>query len=202
MPRVLSETRIAAFRERLIDVAERLFADHGFEAVTLRQIAQALGVSPMTPYRYFADKDAILAAVRARGFDRHADALERAYAAAAPDRDTRARALLNAYVDFALANPEAYKLMFDIRQPDEASYPDLARAGERSRATMTLHLRQRRGRPASGAETDLLGHMFWAAIHGPLMLHFSGMLREGVDVRRLIDALAAALSRGVSSSGG
>ena len=47
--------------------AERLFAEHGVEAVTMRQLAAALGVSPMTPYRYFKDKDAILAAVRARG---------------------------------------------------------------------------------------------------------------------------------------
>ena len=51
----------------------------GLEAVTMRQLAAELGVSPMTPYRYFGDKDDILAAVRARAFDRHAEALETAY---------------------------------------------------------------------------------------------------------------------------
>ena len=197
MPRVLSESDIAAFRERLIDIAERLFAEHGFEAVTLRQIAEALGVSPMTPYRYFADKSAILAAARARGFDRHAEALERAYAAAPPEPDARARALLQAYVDFALANPEAYKLMFDTRRSDEAAYPDLARAAERSRATMTLHLKDRTAAGAFAGDVDFVGHMFWAALHGPLMLHFCGMLGEGIEVRRLIDAVASALGRGV-----
>ena len=61
------------------------------DAVTIRQLAQAIGVSPMTPYGYFKDKDAILAAVRARAFDRHADALEKAFAAAppTPPRDRR-----------------------------------------------------------------------------------------------------------------
>ncbi len=95
MPKNLSEQDIAEFRERLCDVAEHLFATRGPEAVTIRQLASVLGVSPMTPYRYFADKDAILAAVRARAFDRHAAALEQAYRrlrrrpAAAAGRDPR-----------------------------------------------------------------------------------------------------------------
>src|ERR1700676_813715 len=76
LPRSLSQDDVARFREAMCDAAERLFAEHGTEAVTIRQLAGELGVSPMTPYRYFKDKDAILAAVRARGFDRHADALE------------------------------------------------------------------------------------------------------------------------------
>ena len=79
MPKPLSTAEIADFRERLCDAAERLFAEHGAEAVTIRQLAAAVGVSSMTPYRYFKDKDAILAAVRARAFDRHAEALEHAY---------------------------------------------------------------------------------------------------------------------------
>jgi len=53
-----------------------LFAEHGPEAVTMRQLAAELGCSPMTPYRYFRDKDEILAAVRASAFDRFSDALE------------------------------------------------------------------------------------------------------------------------------
>ena len=57
MPRVLSESDVADFRERLCDVAEKLFAEKGPDAVTMRQLASELGVSPMTPYRYFADKE-------------------------------------------------------------------------------------------------------------------------------------------------
>ncbi|MDP1643818.1 MAG: helix-turn-helix domain-containing protein, partial [Phenylobacterium sp.] len=53
MPRVLTESDVADFRDRLCEVAEQLFAERGPEAVTMRQLASALGVSPMTPYRYF-----------------------------------------------------------------------------------------------------------------------------------------------------
>jgi len=197
VPRNLSDQDIADFRERLCDVAERLFADQGTEAVTIRQLAAALNVSPMTPYRYFKDKDAILAAVRARGFDRHAEALERAYAENSGDLEMRAMAVCEAYVRFALANPEAYKLMFDTSQLTEASYPDLVRAGARSRATMTRHLRDMIEAGRLNGDADLIGHMFWAAIHGPLMLHFSGMLSGGPDVRSLINALVAALDRAI-----
>ena len=197
MPRNLSEQDIAGFRERLCDVAERQFALHGAESVTIRQLASALGVSPMTPYRYFQDKDAILAAVRARAFDRHAQALERAYADNADEPAARAGAILEAYVDFAMRNPEAYKLMFDIYQPTEADYPDLVRAGARSRATMTLHLRDQIDAGGLAGDPERIGHMFWAAIHGPLMLHFSGMLSPGQDARTLINALVTALGRAI-----
>ena len=101
MPRVLSETDVADFRERLCEAAERLFAEHGPDGVTMRQLAAELGVSPMTPYRYFKDKDAILAAVRANGFNRFAEALEAAYDSES-DPVERSRIVGDAYVAFAL----------------------------------------------------------------------------------------------------
>ena len=122
MPRVLTNEAVGEFRERLVDAAERLFAQHGLEAVTMRQLAAELGVSPMTPYRYFADKDDILTAVRTRAFNRHAEALELAFEGGANTIE-RANAVGRAYLDFALSHPEAYKLMFDIAQPNEAAYP-------------------------------------------------------------------------------
>ncbi len=195
MPKTLSPADVDVFRTRLCDVAEKLFALHGPDGVTLRQMADALGVSSMTPYRYFKDKDAILAAVRARGFDRHAEALERAYRETSVE--DRPAAISAAYVRFALQNPEAYKLMFDIRQANEGAYPDLARAGERSRRTMTAHLRDLIAAGRLEGDPDLIGHMFWAALHGPLMLQFSGMLPAKYDARTLIDALTAAVGKAV-----
>ena len=200
MPKNLSQQNIADFRDRLCDAAEHLFAEHGAEAVTIRQLAAAIGVSPMTPYRYFQDKDAILAAVRTRGFDRHAQALEQSFEDAAPG--DRANAMGAAYVRFALENPEAYKLMFDVRQPDEDRYPDLVRAGERSRANMTRHLRGEftTGDVANtGLDSGLIAHMFWAALHGPLMLQLSGKLPPDYDAVKIIRTMMTILSRGLSA---
>lgn len=195
MPRVLSKADISDFRDRLCDAAEKLFADHGLEAVTMRQLANALGVSPMTPYRYFADKDAILAAVRARAFDRHAEALETAHAATGSE-DARADRVARAYVRFALDHPEAYKLMFDIAlRPTDKDFPDLVRAATRSRQTMTHYLRALQAAGKFDGDIELVGHMYWAALHGPIMLQLSGMLPSHLGAETLADAIVAAMDR-------
>jgi AcrR family transcriptional regulator len=202
VPRNLSPTDIADFRERLLDAAERLFAEHGVDAVTIRQLAEAIGVSPMTPYRYFKDKDAILAAARARAFDRHAEALELAYEGSDGDAPAnRSGAVGVAYVRFALENPEAYKLMFDINQPNAWEYADLKRAGERSRATMTRHLRDMAAAGKLKGDPDLIGHLYWSAVHGPLMLHFSGLLPPEYGAITLIERLTDALTLLVGQEG-
>jgi AcrR family transcriptional regulator len=196
----LTSEAVGEFREKLIDAAERLFAQRGLEAVTLRQLAAEVGVSPMTPYRYFADKNAILAAVRARAFTRHAEALEAAWAAHGGDPIAASNAVGEAYVDFAFAHPEAYKLMFDISQPDEADYPEFMAAADRSRRTMTRHLE---GLAAAGqfeGDPGLVGHMYWAALHGPIMLAFSGKLQPPYNARRLIAALLQTLSISIFSA--
>lgn len=196
LPRTLSQKEIDDFRDRLCDAAEHLFAERGAEGVTIRELAAAVGVSPMTPYRYFKDKDAILAAVRARAFDRHADVLEAAYAAAGKGGEPRGGALAEAYVRFAEENPEAYKLMFDVRQPSAGDYPELVRAGARSYRTMTLQLSDQitAGRLAGDPET--IGKMYWAAMHGPLMLQMSGLL-DRQSARGLIHDLIATLDKGL-----
>jgi AcrR family transcriptional regulator len=173
-----------------------MFAEQGPSSVTIRHLAGALGVSPMTPYRYFKDKDAILAAVRARAFNRHAAALEAAYDAhksSAPQ--ARTKAVSDAYVRFALENPEAYKLMFDIHQPDAGAYPELIAAGARSRAIMSRHVHDLTEAGLISGDPDVVSHLYWAALHGPLMLVLSGMMGPDVDARTLIDGLVSAVTQ-------
>ena len=131
--------------------------------------------------------------MRARAFDRHAETLERAYGENPGDPIARANAIGAAYVRFALENPEAYRLMFDVNQAKAAEYPDLVRAGDRSRATMTRHLRDLAAAGLLAGDPDLIGHVYWAALHGPLMLQLSGMLPEAFDAPTLIGALTQAL---------
>ena len=85
MPRYLTEQDIADFRAELCKVATERFARFGYEGVTMRQLAEALGCSPKTPYRYFKDKADILATVRGQAFAKFADALEAALSDAPGD---------------------------------------------------------------------------------------------------------------------
>lgn len=203
VPRTLSDADIEAFRDRLCDVAEGLFVSHGPEGVTMRQLAKALGVSSMTPYRYFADKDAILAAVRTRAFLRFAGSMEAAIIAEnsglAPPGE--------AYLAFARANPSAYRMMFDVYQPTYEAYPALVAAMERARATMAQTLRWRRAERAGEtepADTNVVAHMFWSAMHGAVMLDLAGLLRPPLSARSIVEptlkALAAQLTRAPDAS--
>ena len=200
MPRVLSETDVADFRERLCDAAERLFAEHGPDGVTMRQLAAELGVSPMTPYRYFKDKEAILAAVRANGFNRFADALETAYDSES-DPVARSRAVGDAYVAFALGEPAAYKLMFDLMQPHESDYPELVAAEARALATQRRHVQGMIDAGVLRGDVKMLAHMFWSILHGTLVLQLAGKLSPDIDPAALRTQLVGAVVRGLTAAG-
>jgi AcrR family transcriptional regulator len=195
MPRVLSESDVAGFRARLCEAAERLFAEKGPEVVTMRQLAAELGVSPMTPYRYFKDKDDILAAVRASGFERFSEALEKAHALPG-DVVARGSAVREAYLSFAFAHPQAYKLMFDLNQPNETDYPELVRAAQRARLTMIQYVSDFVQAGLMEGDVEQIGLMFWAAIHGAVGLELVGKLPPG-GARALINALAPVITRGL-----
>jgi AcrR family transcriptional regulator len=209
MPKNLSDREIAEFRARLCDAAATLFAEKGHADFTLREVARALNVSPMTPYRYFRDKDEMLAAMRARAFAKFAEALEIAYRAGgsdgagrAADANSRAAAEADAYIRFALADPVSYKLMFDVMQPDSGGYPELEEAAERARRTMTRYVHPLIESGVLTGDPEMIGHVFWAALHGAVMLHLAGKLGPDYDLSRIVDGALSALGAGFQPTSG
>jgi len=196
VPRVLSSEDVEAFRARLCEAAQTLFAERGIEAVTMRELAQALGVSPMTPYRYFKDKDAILAAVRAAAFGRFAARLEAAIVGT-PDPLLRSRNAGQAYIDFALSEPQAYRLMFDLNQPTQGDYPELQASIVRARRTMTVHIEAMIAAGLLDGDAELIGHMFWSVLHGMLMLQLTGKLAPTIDPAKLRALVFQTLTKGL-----
>ena len=194
-PKRVSDAEVRDFRDRLCQVAERAFAERGVDGVTIRELARAIGCSPMTPYRYFRDKQDILAAVRAAAFDRFAAALEAA-GRGPGDALARADAVGKAYVRFAFAEPQAYRLMFDLSQPNEELYPELARAGARARRTMTDYMEAVLAQKNRRADAGLLGLLFWAAVHGLVVLRLAGKLPARPDFATLHREMTRLLDRG------
>ena len=193
MTRPLTEADKAAFRDRMCDVAEMKFSQQGFQAVTMRDLAAGMGVSSMTPYRYFKDKDEILAAVRTRAFRRLADAMEAAEAKLSTSDWIQPG---EAYFEWAMANRDAYRLMFI--EPPAKRYPELGAAMHRARATMAAGWRRAQARGRFNGDVEDAAHMCWTATHGVLVLELSGMLRPPVQARsiamRAIDAIARGLN--------
>jgi AcrR family transcriptional regulator len=180
VPKILTEDDIADFRAELCRVATERFAKHGYDGVTMRQLADVLGCSPKTPYRYFKDKADILATVRAAAFGRFADALEAA-AASSGEPGERSRRVGRAYVAFALQNPSAYRIMFDLNVPEGMDHPQLKTQSARARRFIT---RQAEDLAAAGlieADPTLVGWAMWASVHGMVVLKLAGLWRDAPD---------------------
>jgi AcrR family transcriptional regulator len=176
----LSRKDIDTFREQLCAVAARRFAEHGFAGVTLRGLAADLGCSPMTPYRYFRDKGEIFAAVRTAAFTRFADAEEACLQKhAGADALTRLRALAATYIAFAQAEPDAYRIMFELTQPASADHPELEREGLRAWEPLRAVVAAAVDAGQLAGEPETLAHVCWAAIHGAVALHLAGKLSLG-----------------------
>ena len=200
MPRYLTDKDIADFRTQLCKVATERFARFGYEGVTMRQLADALGCSPKTPYRYFKDKADILATVRAEAFAKFADALEKA-SAAQKDPSQRGRAISEAYLAFALKNPHAYRIMFDIDAPIDEKHPELGPQAERAARYITRGAEEMAKAGMIGDDPALFGWSMWAAIHGVVMLHQSGMLAHGPDYKKLTAFLGTTMLKGAARDG-
>jgi AcrR family transcriptional regulator len=180
--RELSRVNIQSVRAEIGAAAAELYAEHGEDGITIREIAKATGRSPMGLYRYFGDREEIIAFLRAEAFDKFSDALEAAFASGA-DAFARARAVGRAYFDFALENPDAYRLMFDMSRPDDTKYPALAKASVRAGETVTRHVKDLAKAGIVHGDTAMIGAALWAAAHGVVVLYLAGRLPAGMDVR-------------------
>jgi AcrR family transcriptional regulator len=178
----MSRSDVQSVRAEIGAAAAELYAEHGETGITIREIAKATGRSPMGLYRYFGDREEIIAFLRASAFDQFSDALEKAFASGG-DSFARARAVGRAYLDFALENPESYRLMFDMSRPDDTKYPALAQASKRAGETVTRHVKDLAKAGIVHGDTDTIGASMWAAAHGVIVLYLAGRLPKGVDVR-------------------
>src|ERR1700681_3988715 len=125
MRRVLTPADIDEFRARVCAAATDLVAELGEQGFNMRQLAGRLGVSAMTTYRYFKDKDEIIAAVRARFFGRLADRLE-AVRDPVDSLEQTLATLSRVYVEFAREEQAHFKTLFDLTQSRPAA-PGLRR---------------------------------------------------------------------------
>ncbi len=191
----LSEEQVSRFREQIVTVATRLFASRGYEGVTMRALAAELGCSPMTPYRYFRDREAIFAAARTAAYDDFSSA-QRTSASAQATPAERLLALGRAYVRFALEHPHAYRLMFGLGQPDPDGFPDLRLAELGAWSLLRRTIGEAVSAGALRGDPAVLAHIFWAGVHGLVSLYLAGKLVFGTELDELVEPMLQTLFRG------
>lgn len=105
-------------RATLLTAAERTLREHGIEQVTLRDLARQAEVSHAAPSRHFRDRQALLDALAAVGYNRLGDEVAAAVQDADDDFEAQLKAVATAYVRFAVDNAALLELMLDNREAD------------------------------------------------------------------------------------
>lgn len=168
-------------RAKILNAARELFAEQGYEAVTMRKIAERIEYSPTAIYIHFKDKRAVLRELCDHDFLALAKKLQRISRIEEPLERLRAAGL--AYVDFALEHPNHYRLMFMQSHP----HPEPEAEGDECAI--------RKGNPEEDAyaflhgtvveaigagcfrpgldDADLVAQSLWSAVHGVASLHIA-----------------------------
>jgi AcrR family transcriptional regulator len=180
-------------RRALLDAALELVEREGVAGLTLREAARRAGVSQAAPYRHFADKEALLAAVAEEGFTALAAEM-RQRRDAQQDPLLRFRELGLAYVSVAVAHPSHFRVMFGRQTAARARHPGLRRAADETFALLVdgIVACQHAGQVRHG-DPRQLALAAWSIVHGLAALVVDGQL---VDRSLLTnDELAEAVTR-------
>lgn len=185
-------------RRTILDAATELFAEKGYEAFSLRQVAEAIGYSPTAIYLHFTDKDDLLHHVALEGFRSFGEEVQRAYDSAEESLD-RIQALGLAYLRFGMTHPVHYRLMFMVRgefleRPNPPGYESvidsfgvLQRAVEEGLARGELPSRP----------PEIYTSYLWSHVHGLVSLHLATPFLPGESLEGLFLMHMEVFRRGV-----
>lgn len=198
MPKVLTPEEILCFRNRMCDHALVSFSKHGVEGISLRGLAAELSCSRTTPYRYFKNKADILAALRQREFARITSTLNSALQSKQCVKE-QLTALCRAYLQFAFDNPDSYRVMYNVEQPDSDQYSELQAEIQRSAEPMSQAVNKAVNEGVMIGDPINICYLFWAGLHGLISLHLAHMLGEKRDIEELATVMVRSLLQSVSA---
>jgi AcrR family transcriptional regulator len=173
-------------RAALVDAAIDLIAERGVRAFSLAEASRRIGVSAAAPYRHFADRDDLLAAVAVRSLQVFA-AMVAAEADDAPDPRQQLAAMTRAYVRFAAQQRPLFDALYSWGL-DKSRYPELQRAWEPVDAFLAVVTEICDG---DAVAADALATALEATAHGHAMLVPAAADRAAAATLALIAGRAA-----------
>ena len=173
LPRVLRAT------------ARALVSKHGAVGFSLRAAAKEAGVDPAAVYRHYADKDALLVAVASEGYVELAAAMEHELAKRRTP-ETRFIGVGEAYVRFALAEPELFRLMFGRNTVDPAAVDQAAAGGRRPFRILLDCLQELADAGKLAFPPRRAALPAWSAVHGLSYLAIEGRIDDVDQALRIV----------------
>ena len=203
-------------RTAVLDAARQLLVREGYRDLSMRDVARAVGCSVSSIYLYFAGKDALVHALMDEGFERWHRRM-REVAGAEPTPAARLEAVCRAYVEFGLANPEFYEIMYMFHSDRMARYPrELFRRARRNLeelGALAAAYAESVGAPAGeagggpaadGPDAQVRATALWATLHGIVSTIIADRLDRRLDRARYVEgAIRYALAgvRGATAVG-
>lgn len=176
-------------RRSLVAAGRALLERQGAAQLSLRQVAQAAGVSPAAPYAHFADRTALLAAIAETGFADFRAALWRAGGRSGMSAAERLQAMAVAYVLFAHDHPALFRLMFGPELADLTPHPTLREAATASFAVLQQAVGSGKAQRRPHQEAAVAA---WALVHGLAVLILDGRVGAGLSRQALIRRIKVA----------
>ncbi|MBC7769997.1 MAG: TetR/AcrR family transcriptional regulator [Phycisphaerales bacterium] len=172
-------------RRTILDASLGLIAAEGLEGFSMREVARRAGVSHQAPYHHFPDRETIMAAIVAEGFQRLRDnslaALE-----GVEDPFERLSAIGRAYVKFALNNPAHFKLMFRSEHVREDRHDEAKACALGAFDVLVMVAGEVAARNGHHDRTVLL--TAWSTVHGLATLLLEGKLEKAIGAGGASDA--------------
>ncbi len=191
-------------RDALVHAALREAEQGGPEAISLKALAKQLGVSQPAPYRHFADREALLAAVTAEAFRQFSAVMREAISR--PSKRSKLSRFAQASLDFGLRRNGIYRLMFASRVMACASKDSELHIAAMETFALVLEALEA---PAVGLLRERFALQIWAALHGVIMLAEQGLLTgKSANVTReelvedIVQQTKMALTLAIEAAGG
>jgi AcrR family transcriptional regulator len=164
-------------RQALIAGAIALITEQDVNSLSLREVARRVGVSHTAPYRHFQDKEALLAAVAEEGFIGLTAAMNSGIQQAPEQPLKRLEATGVAYVQFAIAHPSHYRVMFGSFRGEQTPHPERAQVGWQAFQVLLNQIEAGQvEKVVRSGDAMQLAWAAWSTVHGLAMLLIDGRL--------------------------
>jgi AcrR family transcriptional regulator len=186
--REAARPRETDLRTAVLDAARQQLVREGYRDLSMRDVAGAVGCSVSSIYLYFAGKDELVHTLMDEGFERWYRR-QRELIDAAGTPAARLEAVCRAYVEFGLANPEFYEIMYMFHSDRMARYPkELFRRARRNLELMgELIVAYAPEAVPTPDDARIRATALWATLHGIVSTIISDRLDRGIDRARYIE---------------